>query len=438
MIYKTRLLIISSLLLFAGCYNNAHIQTQRELQKGESSTNVGVIVPSISSDERFETNIAAQRIEFSHIKGFKKFEFGYYGGVGIVFADVPIGLGGLILRKNINTDSSPIKLGLHAEYGQFKEGARDRKRSGFQIRPSITTLTSSKKSSYLGLHGLLSISRRTEDAWHYTSVNTESGSTYELVKAVEEENYYTYGYGVTMGSEKFSNSFSVQTQIDISMVKNIWDDREPNRSKIDHKFVPLVSLSAGINFFNPIEQFDQDFIPMPNVEKTERKGNEYTLKTDEPESYSFKNSSTDSYAFFDQSSEKTIQRGTYSPYELAQRHMNEPTVHRFLTAMTPFITYLGLFIPFAEDETFEKLEAPAPVSYSYALFGIVPQILSDRIAKNIQLSSDESENMAFKEMYVKELRKLRHKKTIKDFGIMYLVGVLPVSILLHAWDDSGW
>ena len=434
MIYKTRLLIISSLLLFAGCYNNAHIQTQRELQKGESSTNVGVIVPSISSDERFETHIAAQRIEFSHIKGFKKFEFGYYGGVGIVFAEAPIGLGGLIWRKNINTDSSPIKLGLHAEYGQFKEGARDRKRSGFQIRPSITTLTSSKKSSYLGLHGLLSISRRTEDRWRYTSV----GSTYERVKTVEEENYNSYGYGLTLGLEKFSNSFSVQTQIDISMVKNIWDDIEPNRSKIDHKFVPLVSLSAGINFFNPIEQFDQDFIPMPNVEKAERKGNEYTLKTDEPESYSFKNSSTDSYVFFDQSSEKIIQRGTYSPYELAQRHMNEPTVHRFLTAMTPFITYLGLFIPFAEDETFEKLEAPAPVSYSYALFGIVPQILSDRIAKNIQLSSDESENMAFKEVYVKELRKLRHKKTIKDFGIMYLVGVLPVSILLHAWDDSGW
>ena len=434
MIYKIRLLIISSLLLLAGCYNNAHIQTQRELQKGESSTNVGVIVPSISSDERFETHIAAQRIEFSHIKGFKKFEFGYYGGVGIVFAEAPIGLGGLIWRKNINTDSSPIKLGLHAEYGQFKEGARDRKRSGFQIRPSITTLTSSKKSSYLGLHGLLSISRRTEDRWRYTSV----GSTYERVKTVEEENYNSYGYGLTLGLEKFSNSFSVQTQIDISMVKNIWDDIEPNRSKIDHKFVPLVSLSAGINFFNPIEQFDQDFIPMPNVEKTERKGNEYTLKTDEPESYSFKNSSTDSYVFFDQSSEKIIQRGTYSPYELAQRHMNEPTVHRFLTAMTPFITYLGLFIPFAEDETFEKLEAPAPVSYSYALFGIVPQILSDRIAKNIQLSSDESENMAFKEVYVKELRKLRHKKTIKDFGIMYLVGVLPVSILLHAWDDSGW
>ena len=434
MIYKTRLLIISSLLLFAGCYNNAHIQTQRELQKGESSTNVGVIVQPISSDERFETHIASPRIEFSHIKGFKNFEFGYYGGVGIVFEEVPIGLGGLIWRKNINTDSSPIKLGLHAEYGQIKEGARDRKRSGFQIRPSITTLTSSKKSSYLGLHGLLSISRRTEDRWRYTSV----GSTYERVKTVEEENYNSYGYGLTLGLEKFSNSFSVQTQIDISMVKNIWDDIEPNRSKIDHKFVPLVSLSAGINFFNPIEQFDQDFIPMPNVEKAERKGNEYTLKTDEPESYSFKNSSTDSYVFFDQSSEKIIQRGTYSPYELAQRHMNEPTVHRFLTAMTPFITYLGLFIPFAEDETFEKLEAPAPVSYSYALFGIVPQILSDRIAKNIQLSSDESENMAFKEVYVKELRKLRHKKTIKDFGIMYLVGVLPVSILLHAWDDSGW
>ena len=428
MIYKTRLLIISSLLLFAGCYNNAHIQTQRELQKGESSTNVGVIVPSISSDERFETHIAAQRIEFSHLKGFKKFEFGYYGGVGLLMDQLaPIGLGGLILRKNINTGFSPIKIGLHAEYGKVTE--RDKSLVGFQSRPSITTLTSSKKSSYLGLHGLLSISRRTEDRWRYTSVNTESGLTYDRIKVVNEENYNSYGYGLTLGLEKFSNSFSVQTQIDISMVKNIWDDREPNRSKIDHKFAPLVSLSAGINFFNPIEQFDQAFIPMPNVEKTERKGNEYTLKTDEPESYSFKNSSTDSYVFFDQSSEKIIQRGTYSPYELAQKHMNEPTVHRFLTFMTPFITSLGLFIPLFE--AFETSEGPAPVSYSYALFGIVPQILSDRIAKNIQRFSDESENIAFKETYVKELRKLRHKKTLKYFGIMSLVGVLPVSFLLQ-------
>ena len=28
-------------------YNNAHIQTQKELKKGESSTNVSVIVPDI-------------------------------------------------------------------------------------------------------------------------------------------------------------------------------------------------------------------------------------------------------------------------------------------------------------------------------------------------------------------------------------------------------
>ena len=126
---------------------------------------------------------------------------------------------------------------------------------------------------------------------------------------------------------------------------------------------------------------------MPNVEKTERKGNEYTLKTDEPESYSFKNSSTDSYVFFDKSSEKIIQRGTYSPYELAQKHMNEPTVHGFLTLMTPFITSLGLFIPLFE--AFETSEGPAPVSYSYALFGIVPQILSEKKKKNIQRFSDD-------------------------------------------------
>ena len=67
----------------------------------------------------------------------------------------PWALGGFIWRKNITNDFLPLKIGLHSEYGQFKESKDEQKQySGFQIRPSVTTLTSSKKRSYFGAHGI--------------------------------------------------------------------------------------------------------------------------------------------------------------------------------------------------------------------------------------------------------------------------------------------
>ena len=212
-----------SFIFILGCYNNAHIQTQRELKKGESSTNVSVIVPAYNFDERFETLIAAQRIEFSYLKGYENFELGHYGGIGnnIDWGFFPWALGGLIWRKNITNDFLPLKFSLHTEYGQFKESEDEQRQySGFQIRPSVTTLTSSKKRSYFGAHGLLSTSKRTEDRWHYDFINTESGLKYEEIKTVEQRNCNTYGFGLTGGWEMFSKSFSVQTQLDISMIKN--------------------------------------------------------------------------------------------------------------------------------------------------------------------------------------------------------------------------
>ena len=223
MIYQKRLLFILNYIFILGCYNNAHIQTQRELKKGESSTNVSVIVPAYNSDERFETLIAAQRIEFSHLSGYEKFELGYYGGIGnhIDWGFFPWALGGFILRKNITNDFLPLKIGLHSEYGQYKESEDEQiQYSGFQIRPSITTLTSSKKRSYFGAHGILSTSKRTEDRWHYERGNT-----------VERRNCNTYGFGLTGGWEMFSKSFSVQTQLDISMIENAWEDVTWRESK---------------------------------------------------------------------------------------------------------------------------------------------------------------------------------------------------------------
>ena len=78
----------------------------------------------------------------------------------------------------------------------------------------------------------------------------------------------TYGFGLTGGWEMFSKSFSVQMQLDISMIKNAWEDVTWRGSKPETGYTlsPLVSLSAGINFFNPIKKTNQAFIPLPNVE----------------------------------------------------------------------------------------------------------------------------------------------------------------------------
>ena len=418
MIYQKRLLFILNYIFILGCYNNAHIQTQRELKKGESSTNVSVIVPAYNSDERFETLIAAQRIEFSHLSGYEKFELGYYGGIGnhIDWGFFPWALGGFIWRKNITNDFLPLKIGLHSEYGQFKESEDEQKQySGFQIRPSVTTLTSSKKRSYFGAHGLLSTSKRTEDRWHYERGNT-----------VEQRNCNTYGFGLTGGWEMFSKSFSVQTQLDISMIENAWEDVTWRESKPETGYTlsPLVSLSAAINFFNPIRKTDQAFIPLPNVELNVTAIDDDELVFDESESYSFTESSPKSYTFSEKLDHKQELEEAYNPYELARKHMKEPTVHKFLAVISPLITSLGLFKAAMDANT-----SNSPLTYAYPFFGIVPHILSERIAKKSKWLEDESKNTLYKKMYVGELRKLRYSKTIKYSGIITVVGVLSVGSL---------
>ena len=418
MVCKKRFLFLLCFSFFIGCYNNAHIQTQRELKKGESSTNVSVIVPAYNSDERFETLIAAQRIEFSHLRGYEKFELGYYGGIGnhIDWGFFPWALGGFIWRKNITNDLLPLKFSLHTEYGQYKESEDEQKQySGFQIRPSVTTLTSSKKRDYFGAHGLLSTSKRTEDRWNYKRGNV-----------VEQRNCNTYGFGLTGGWEMFSKSFSVQMQLDISMIKNAWEDVTWRDSKPETRYTlsPLVSLSAGINFFNPIRKTNQAFIPLPNVELNAIAIDDDELVLDESESYSFIDINPKSYTFSEKLDHRRELVEAYNPYELARKHMMEPTVHKFLSIMSPLITSLGLFT--TAFQTMDANSSNSPLTYAYPFFGIVPHILSERIAKNSRWLEDESKNTPYKKMYVGELRKLRYNKTIKYFGIITVVGVLSV------------
>ena len=90
--------------------------------------------------------------------------------------------------------------------------------------------------------------------------------------------------------------------------------------------------------------------------------------------------------------------------------MKEPTVHKFLAVMSPTITSLGLLNRIPNNGS---NASDSPFTYAYPFFGIVPHILSERIAKNSKWFEDESKNTSYKKMYVEELRKLRYSKTIK-------------------------
>ena len=223
-------------------------------------------------------------------------------------------------------------------------------------------------------------------------------------------------------------------QLDISMIKNAWEDvtwRDSNPES-GYTLSPLVSLSAGINFFNPIRKTNQAFMPLPNVEQNVIAVDDDELVIDESESYSFVESSPKSYTFSKELDQQQGLKEAYNPYELARKHMEEPTVHKFLAVMSPTIASLGLF-----TAEFQTELSYSSLTYLYPFFGIVPHILSERIAKNSKWFEDKSKNTPYKKMYVEELRKLRYSKTIKYFGIITVVGVLFVGSVGFLYKTHG-
>ena len=97
--------------------------------------------------------------------------------------------------------------------------------------------------------------------------------------------------------------------------------------------------------------------------------------------------------------------------------------------MSPLITYLGLFATVTRTTDYKSSYSLLSYAYPY-FFGIVPHILSERIAKNSRWLENKSKNTSYKKIYLAELRKLRFGKTIKYFGIITVIGVLPAGFLL--------
>ena len=237
------------ILVFIGCHNNAHLRTQKILEKEESVLSVSGVLPIGGIDDRYsiddENGILGIRGELSYIKGFGNYELGPYAGFGLSDLDDPGFILGFDYKNYLNISSSrPIKFGAQfelnfSEYGQI-----------FHIKPSLITVTNQKKAGYFGIHGLL----------YNGSLKFMNSSLY---------NYSSLGFGFTIGAEYISSKLSIQAQTDLSMVNNAFRIEGDSNFLYDDDYDPgdnyylLVGLSAGVNFFKAPEVGNKFFEPMP-------------------------------------------------------------------------------------------------------------------------------------------------------------------------------
>ena len=259
------------LLLTFGCHNNAHLRTQKILEKEESVISVSGVLPIGGIDDGYniddENGILGMRGELSYIKGFGNYELGPYAGFGLSDFDDFGFILGFDYKSYLNIHSSyPAKIGAQfelnfSEYGQI-----------FHIKPSLITVTNQQKAGYFGIHGLL----------YNGSLKLWNPSPY---------NYSSLGFGFTIGTEYISSKLSIQAQTDLSIVNNAfrigggsnflyYDDY--NYDPGDNYYL-LVGLSAGVNFFNAPEVGNKLFKPMPvpNYKKVKTKDIHYDPNTGE-------------------------------------------------------------------------------------------------------------------------------------------------------------
>ena len=259
------------MLILIGCHNNAHLRTQKILEKKESVISVSGVLPIGGIDDSYsiddENGILGMRGELSYIKGFGNYELGPYAGFGLSDLDDPGFILGFDYKNYINISSSrPIKFGAQlelnsSEYGQI-----------FHIKPSLITITNQKKAGYFGIHGLLyngSLKPRRFDVYNYSSL----------------------GFGFTLGTEYISSKLSIQAQVDLSMVNNAFQIEGGSYFPYSYEwgydpgddYYLLVGLSAGVNFFNAPEGRNKFFEPMPvpNYKKVKTKDIHYDPNTGE-------------------------------------------------------------------------------------------------------------------------------------------------------------
>ncbi|MCS5641556.1 MAG: hypothetical protein NZ709_08620 [Candidatus Marinimicrobia bacterium] len=246
-------ILVSIFLGLTACYNNAHLRTQKILEPGEMVYSASGIL-AVSGDDIY-TGISGLRGEVSMLAGYETGEKGPYGGVGL--GDGISYIAGYEYKKYMRLDTDlPFKLGIQGELNLTPGNEYNFKNATvLHLRPSYTTTTAKGRNYYGGIHGLLAVGSWKRQFLQPPGFPGDSNYNDELGTT----RFSSIGAGVTVGSEYLFQSSSLQLQVDVSMVQNTKDEgiirsREP---------APMVSGSAGINFFKPAPQPEVPSEPYP-------------------------------------------------------------------------------------------------------------------------------------------------------------------------------
>ena len=242
-----------------GCHNNAHLRTQKLLEKDESVISLSGVLPmggvSESYDYNDETGIVAMRGEVSYLKGFGDYELGPYAGFGFGNFDSPGLVFGFDYRKYTKTNN-PYKLGAQFELNLSNSG------SVIHIKPSAISAVTDQKPNYYGIHGLLYSGELNNRDYYYNDEDITYG-------------FSSLGFGLTFGSEYVFSKLSLQSQVDLSIVKNTFNvpkppnydyymyDDEYRYADPGDEYYLLVGISLGANLFNTSKISSKASAPMP-------------------------------------------------------------------------------------------------------------------------------------------------------------------------------
>lgn len=239
LLHKARLwLALTFLFSVWGCYNNAHVRTQKVLEPGEQANSVSVnMVMGGPGDPG--VGVPGFRGEISHIRGGKLGESGIYAGAGLTGEGLGFAIGHHYMLYSVSSLGKFYKYGLQSELDfQPRWDAYQPTGWAIQLRPTISTVTSMDKSTYAGLHGILSFS-------------TMESSSYDFFGSYQDAYTHTaFGIGATFGFEfiSFSQKASWQSQLDVSYllynrIIGFEGDRYLNTSAL------VVGVSVGGNSF---------------------------------------------------------------------------------------------------------------------------------------------------------------------------------------------
>jgi len=300
------------LLLAFGCHNNAHIRTQKILEKGEQATSLSATIPVYDEPEiyhlhNYSNNLlldgygfASPRIEYTKVYGDSRTEKGFHIGLGLgekindkrlylnKKTDVGLLLGAQkkkVVRNFYKTNS--LKIGSVAEINVFSGG-----QLGIHLLPSVTTTTQRKKPFYIGTHSVFSIAKNLNAYAVYSSTDSLGSTTDKPWKNHFESFKYTLtsvGIGLTAGYELIKNSSqSLLLQIDATMThNNLYININPQKEyntlsyhynsyqkkffppwkRSNRNIFPVFSGSVSWVFFKPPPQNDHLISPLPSLQK---------------------------------------------------------------------------------------------------------------------------------------------------------------------------